>query len=96
MGQPSFQNMQQQVQKAYTEIRPTSVAKVVEKHKCNELLETIEVDGIDQAYVWVRTFMPSWLMGIILLIGALTVLNVTLNKFGIQLITKVKNTVNGK
>lgn len=84
MGQPNFKQQQMQIQKAYTEVMPTKVFKEI-KEDCKDSFENIKVDGIDQGYIWARTFIPSWLMGIIILIGAYVVLSNTLQKFGINI-----------
>lgn len=66
--------MQQQiqVQKAYAEVK-----------KKDEFSE-IKMDGIDQAYVWARTFTPSWVMGVIFLAGLITLAPLILKRFGLS------------
>lgn len=88
-----YSEKMQQVQQAYFEREPEPIPEPiqeVETSNCEECIcenkfEGVEVDGIDQAYVWARTFIPSWLMGLMLLIGAFVVLKSTLAKFGINI-----------
>ena len=82
MGQPSewIEQRQmeqvQQVQKAYSDAR----------FKDNHVAFTeIKPDGIDQAYVWFRTFMPSWVMGVIFIVGIITLIPAFLRKFGVNI-----------
>ena len=64
-----------QVQKAYTSLP-------VNKHKdFNE----IKMDGIDQAYVWARTFTPSWVMGLIFIAGILALAPMILKRIGLNI-----------
>lgn len=65
-----YEQQTAQVQTAYTELVGLPKGKM---------------DGIDQAYVWARTFTPSWMMGLIFLAGLLTLLPFILKKFGINL-----------
>lgn len=91
MGAPDFEMQQQQmqVQKAYLANEPnpvkTAIKKEAAKDDCTDMFEGIKVDGIDQAYIWVRTFTPSWVAGIALLIGFYVILAKTLEKFGIKI-----------
>ena len=87
---------QQSLERAYKDMEPVQTTHVVEKV---EKIETPEIhaevrteirqsDGIDQAYVWARTFTPSWVMGIIFLAGIFAVIPTFLKKFGINISVK--------
>lgn len=43
-------------------------------------VEVPEPDAFDQAYVFLRTFVPGWLMGTFILIGAVTMAVVTFKR----------------
>lgn len=67
------------------------VVEVKPHHKCDDWVATIgKTDGVDEAYFWMRSFTPSWMVGLMLAIGALVILNNVLKRFGIQLITRVQ------
>lgn len=44
----------------------------------------VKMDGIDHAYVWMRTFTPSWLMGVFIVVGVLTIVPKMLERFGLE------------
>jgi len=70
MGMSERQEQQQhKLTQAYHEVKP--------RHG--------KMDGIDQAYVWARTFTPSWVMGIIFLVGICSLAPMVLKKFGINI-----------
>lgn len=69
------QQQVQQVQKAYAKVNKKKESSI-------DVFESIEVDGIDQAYAWARTFTPSWVMGLIFIAGILALAPKVLGKFG--------------
>lgn len=64
----------QQIRKAYAEVKADN------KEGSKKIFSEIKVDGIDYAYVWARTFVPSWLMGVIFLAGLGVMIPIILKK----------------
>jgi ABC-type uncharacterized transport system fused permease/ATPase subunit len=81
------EQQQMQVQQAYKEVR-----KIPQHINTSE----IKIDGIDQAYVWARTFTPSWMMLLIFFVGLITVIPILLRKFGINLKINFEKSSKGK
>lgn len=80
-GGGDFQAQKMQVQKAYHAVKPVSV----KTEPCEDLFEGIEVDALDKLYIQTRTFMDSWIIWVLILIGVLTVLPFFLGKFGVRI-----------
>ena len=47
--------------------------------------EGIEVDALDRLYIQTRTVLDSWMIWVLILIGALTVLPSILKRFGVNM-----------
>jgi len=77
------QQQQVQLEKAYQRV---SSAPKSNSNSVETSIERAEIktDGIDQAYVWIRTFTPSWVVGVIFLAGLTSLLPWFLRKFGIN------------
>lgn len=75
----------QQVKKAYAEVQAKS------PYTQQNIFESIKIDGVDYAYAWCRTFTPSWVMGLIFVVGLLTIAPKILEKFGLSFRIERKN-----
>jgi len=89
MGGGDWTNQQQQIQKAYLEVKPV-VAKqvqknIVEEKPCDDLFAEIKVDALDKLYIQTRTIVDSWVIWVLILIGVLTTLPFFLKKFGVTI-----------
>ena len=86
MGFAARQEQQMiQLEKAYDNT-PEAPRKMSTSNVSTQMRSEIRMDGIDQAYVWMRTFTPSWIVGLIFLAGILTLAPLILKKLGINLI----------
>jgi len=80
-GSNDWIKQEQAVQQAYYDL---DAIPSVQKEECQNLFEGIKVDGIDKAYIWARTFIPSWVMGVVILVGVVTLIPSLLRKFGLN------------
>lgn len=89
----AYSNIQTQLEKNDKVIEkvtsPLVTVKTQEQTMFSEYKE-VKLDGIDHAYVWMRSFTPSWLMGVIFLAGIMVVVPKLLSKFGIEINVGVK------
>lgn len=96
----------QQLHKAYEKISPKIISKESSDNESVEVESEsvmsatsvtsgyeaeIKMDGIDHAYVWARTFTPSWIMGLIFLAGLAALAPKILSKFGVDIKFQKRN-----
>lgn len=76
---PEQTQIQQKVlDKAYYQAQP--VQKISETVTASFIEEIKEPDWVDHAYVWARTFVPSWLMLLIFVSGVFTIVSIKFKK----------------
>ena len=72
-GQPDWDMRQQVIQKAYEQVPEAKPVKVEKKELVTEQAEEWKPDYFDKIYIGLRTYIPSWIMLGLVLVGALTV-----------------------